>query len=265
VFATTYNGSGAGLTSIPIGSISGGSANRVITTNSSGNIAQVAQLPVGLGGTGQNFSAVVGPNIITVTSGVATADLGYSTNVVENSLVQRDTVGGLTGQYGNFLQNVSTPSIISDGNISFSAAGGTVGLQNADLRYRDITAGTLVRTRQMTTTDNKPAGLIGFPMSNKSANIVALIQVYFIYANSVGDSASFSMCIRANNNNGRIVLSSPNNVIYMTDEAVRGASIEFTTGTYEEQDSVIFQAVGLPETSIFWTAYGFSVTRQYSG
>lgn len=119
-YATSYNGSGSGITGITRSGLSTGTANFVVINNGAGVMSEEAQLAVSRGGTGQNFSGVVTASIVVITSGVATATLGYGTASAANTLVQRDGSGNVA------VGQISTTTITSASNITLTPTGGNI-------------------------------------------------------------------------------------------------------------------------------------------
>lgn len=109
-YATSYNGSGAGLSAntTPRNTLVNGTANFVLINDNAGVVSQEATLDTSRGGTGVNLSAVVGPSLLSVTSGVVASTLTYGTTNTPNSLVQRDGSGNIPLTSTSMIPNVGS-------------------------------------------------------------------------------------------------------------------------------------------------------------
>ena len=97
--------------------IANGTANHVVVNSAGGVLSSEPQLSMVRGGTGQNFSAVVGPVIPTITAGVMSATQTYSANNNANALALRDASG-------NFSMNTLTANTVTaPGDLTLNPSG----------------------------------------------------------------------------------------------------------------------------------------------
>ncbi len=252
--ATSYTGSGAGLTNIPVSALAGSTPNNVVITNGSGGLTTASTLSTTLGGTGQNFSGVTGPSIVTITSGAAAATLAYSASATASTIVQRDGSANIVGAGGTF-SSVTTPSIAtSSGNLTLSPNSGTTSLGTGTLAFAPsaVAGGAVTMTSANVQTTNATATtLYSFTSASGGTHGTSYyFQCAITLADTTGgvNTGSYSFNFKAKNIGGTVTISGLASTESVLDSGLSTTSVSVTASSANIQ----IQVTGIASTTINW-------------
>lgn len=229
-------GSGAAIARTKLAN---GTASHVVINDGSGQMSSEAQLSASRGGTGLNLSAVAGPAVLAVNSGVTSA-LAYSQLATVNSIVQRDSSGDIRvngiSSAGNLV--ISAPLTLGDfGHLS--GLGGNVMSYASSVQTVGAVTSTLL---QIATT----------------ANFTYSLRV-LIAAKDVGatDSLLISYMVKVKNISNVLSISSLLNNLSTKDASLTAAtSTVIASGT-----NIQIRVTGIAAKTINWSAEVISVSQ----
>lgn len=242
-----FNGSGAGLTSIPLSSLATLPANNVVITNGSGVLTSTATVSPLLGGTGQNFSGIgAGPFIPTISSGVFSATLTYAQTAVANALVQMGAAGAIT------VGTVNTSAIATTGSLTVtSSGGGNLNLGTVPLRLTPATiaGGTVTMVSgNVQSTNATPTTVITFATASDT-NYTFTVSAS--WGRATGLTGSQTYMFKVKNVGGTLTVSSITDNAQIRDTGM-GAT---TTSPTSSGTNVLIQVTGIAAVNINWTVY----------
>jgi hypothetical protein len=224
-----------------------GVINQVVINNGSGVMSSEAQLAVSRGGTGVDLSGVgVGPFVLSVSSGVVSAAVGYGSASAASTIVQRDASQ-------NFAANqITATAIAATSNLSLSPTGGFVDLGTASLRLTPagIAGGqALITSANISTSNAAPTTIYTLSTApNVSYAVYALITVF----NTTGatSAAMFSFNYRVKNIAGTVTNSGILAQTFSADSALTALAVSLSTAT----TTSLLQVTGIAATTIKWSA-----------
>lgn len=228
----------------------------VAVTDSGSNLTTVLALDSSRGGTGQDFSAVgAGPFIITNSGGVMSSDLIYSTADTADTVVQRDSVGGVA------VQAVSTPSITSPGDLTLSPTGNVIMttdvVMNAVIYNGGLPGGqTIQRTVNVVTVGTVTEDILFLPTSSGPSGTSYYLKSE-ITAGSGADGLLFSIFNRGKNLLGATTVQNSIIVAQSTDAGLSTATVTVLASGI----NIIVRVNGVAGKTINWCGH-FTVISQ---
>lgn len=289
--ATSFTGSGAGLTNISRSSIAAGTLNFIvyndattgllnqeqfvsaaqggtgidtsavsgIPTISSGTWSTTSTLSPTFGGTGQNFSGIgAGPFVVTISSGVFSANVGYTTANTANTLVERDGSSNIN------VTTVTTATVASTANLTLSPTGGNVLLGTSTLQQTPTTvagsnvvfSSANVQTTNATATTlfsvSALAGTNGGTYGVKATVSAAVVA-------SGGATAMYVFYIKIKNEAGTVTSSGIAQITSINDAPL--VSNPFSISIASTTASI--QVTGIAATTINWVAAVCDVSQTF--
>jgi len=227
--------------------LASGSANQVVINNGSGVMTSEAQLNVSRGGTGQDFSGVgAGPFVVTASSGVLAATVGYGSATAANTIVQRDASQ-------NFAANqITAATIASSGNLTLTPAGGFVDVGTATMRAIPTTiAGGIVteQTANLSTANNTATTI--FTLATTTATGYAVrVLLSLVDTTGASNAGLYAFWYRAKNIAGTVTNSAILSQTKSVDGGLNATSVSLSTsGT-----NSLLRVQGLAATTIKWCA-----------
>ena len=116
IFASSFNGSGTGITNLPLSGIATMTASYALQTNGSGIITAVQYLPNTMGGTGVNSSAFTG--VAKVAAGVWSASAIADVDIGASAAIAFTKMAALT----------ASSIVVTDGSGFITVTGSPLGL-----------------------------------------------------------------------------------------------------------------------------------------
>ena len=229
-------------------------ASQAIISNASGVLISAATISTTLGGTGQNLSAIVGPSIITITSGVAAATLGYSTTSTASNLVQRDASSNIFANVVNATSINATTSL----NITSSGSGQVnLGVMPLQLAPVTITGGnTYMISSNLQTTNATITAIYTYATAS---NVCYIFQVFCTWGTGSANSAVQTFYVKAKNTAGTVVVSALGSSSSTKDAALNTSSVTASaSGT-----NVLINANGIAATTITWCLSAIVTTQTF--
>ncbi len=227
--------------------LASGTANHVLINTAGGVMSSEAQLNVSRGGTGQDFSGVgAGPFVVSASSGVLSATVGYGSATAANTIVQRDASQ-------NFVANqITAATIAATANLALSPAGGFVDLATAAIRNVPTgVAGSLVTTTSasLSTANATPTTLYTLATTTGTSYIV---RVMLTLSDTTGatNAGSFTFFYRVKNIGGTVTNSAILSQSKSTDGGLSATAVTLTTATTNS----LLQVTGIAATTIKWAA-----------
>lgn len=232
--------------------LSSGTANQVVINNGSGVMTSEAQLAVSRGGTGQDFSAVgAGPFITTVSNGIYSATLRYSTTSLANALVQMDGSGNISIGSISATQ-VNTNTIVSTGTLTITASTAVnVGAGTIIQAPTTVAGGSISRIPvNVQTVDATLTTLATIPTTAGAHGSAIAIRVFIALGNitSGNTTGMYDFYVKAKNIGGVLTISSPIQSGSTLDTGLTTTSVAVNaSGT-----NILIQVTGVAATTIYW-------------
>lgn len=245
--STIVNADVSAAAAIARSKLASGTADHVLINDGSGVMSSEAVLNVSRGGTGQDFSGVgAGPFVVTASSGVLAASVGYGSATAANTIIQRDASQ-------NFVANQATlATIASTANLTLSPSGGFVdfGTSTARGTPTTIAGGQSTIVTVNVSTANATATTL-YTLATATATSYA-VSVILSLADTTGaaNAGSYTFSYRSKNLAGTVTNSSVLSQSKSVDGTLSGTSVSLTTsGT-----NSLLQVTGLAATTIKWCA-----------
>lgn len=234
--------------------IATGSASHVVINNGSGVLSSEAQLAVSRGGTGQDFSGVgAGLNVVTITSGVASASTVATTAATPNTIVLRDGSGNIAVS-GLSLTTLTVSTITtSAGDLTINPVGDVQFGTNALLFQSTTVAGgnALTANANVQTTNATPTTIYTMAtVSGGATGTTYLCRLAIALADVTGGSntGTYVAHFKAKNIGGTITVSSIVSNISILDGGLTATAIT----TAVSGSDVLIRVTGIAATTINW-------------
>jgi len=238
-----------------------GAPNAVVIDNGAGVMTTEAQLAVSRGGTGQDFSAVVGPAVISITAGAMSASLGYAMTATPATLAQRDGAGSLfvvdSVISGSSRANTIAP--FSGNTVTFGTGAGPTFTQTTTFKNERVVqfveAGSAVESFARTgqTIGATTTTLLTFATT---LNSVHDIEATISGVNTSGVTATFIWRAKGQNSGGVVTVN------LIDQKRQRAAPLATSTTTIGTSGAnIIVQATGVALLTIKWTTSVIITTR----
>lgn len=238
-----------------------GAPNAVVIDNGAGVMTTEAQLAVSRGGTGQDFSAVVGPSVISITGGTMAASLGYAMTATAATLAQRDGAGSLfvvdSVISGSSRANTIAP--FSGNVVTFGTGTGPTFTQSTVFKNDNITqfieagAAVVSYARDGTTVGAVTVTLLTFATT---LNSVHDFEATVSGVDASGNTASFIWRVKGQNSSGTVTVTP------IDQKRQRAAPLATSTSAFTTSGgNILLQATGVALITIKWTANITVTTR----
>lgn len=245
--STIVNADVSATAAIARSKLASGTANQVVINDGSGVLSSEAQLNVSRGGTGQDFSGVgAGPFVVTASSGVLAATVGYGSASAANSIIQRDALQ-------NFVANQATlATIASTGNLTLSPFGGFVDYGTSTIRAipTTVAGGSTTAFAVNVSTANATATTLYTLSTTTATSYTVSVVLALVDTTGAANAGSYTFTYRAKNLAGTVTNSALLSQSKSVDGTLSGTSVSLTTsGT-----TSLLQVTGLAATTIKWCA-----------
>lgn len=238
-----------------------GAPNAVVIDNGAGVMTTEAQLAVSRGGTGQDFSAVVGPSVITVTAGAMAATLNYAMTATAATLAQRDGAGSLfvvdSVISGSSRANTIAP--FSGNVVTFGTGAGPTFTQSTVFKNDNVTqfveagSNAVSYARTGTTVGAVTVTLLTF---TTVLNSVHDFEATISGVDASGNTATFIWRAKGQNSGGTVT------VALINQKRQRAAPLATATTTIGVSGgNILVQATGVALLTIKWTTSVNVTTR----
>lgn len=261
--STIVNADVSAVAAIARSKLASGTASHVIINDGSGVLSSEAQLAVSRGGTGQDFSAVTGPVVATVTSGVFAATLTYATANTNNALVQRDGSGNVNASTGTFTSVVTPTVSTSSGNLTISPNTGITSFGTGSIQFVPATiAGGrfLITTANIQTTNATTTTLTALSTPSSGTNGTNYhVRAFISLGDATGASATatYLFSFKVKNIGGTLTATNLVNRESIVDNALNATAVSVTTGI----NVTNIRVTGIAATNINWCGR-FQLTSQ---
>jgi hypothetical protein len=242
--------------------LANGAINQVVINDGSGVLSSEAQLGVSRGGTGQNFSAVAGPVVMTITGGVVSATLPYATTATATTLAERDGTGSLFMVDGSMSGQAKTNTIVPFSGTAITVGTGSGPSYTQTTTFKNDSITQFIETGATITSFARDGQTVGASTATLLTFATTLNSVHDFEATISGvdtanaNVATFVWRAKAKNSVGVVT------VTLIDQKRSRDAALATATTTIGASGSnVVVQATGIALLTIKWTTSVNVTTR----